>query len=217
MWTILWKDLTVELRTGAGLATVFVLGLLVLLLFQFALPAEPTPEAAAAALWIAFVFAGTLGAQRTFLVERENLCLWGLVTAPLDPAAIYIAKTLGTVAALAVLQLFMVPLTALFFNLTPTTHLFTFVLVCVLGNFGFAAVSTLFAAIAVGTTRREMVLPLLVLPLLVPVVIAAVKASSPLLAGRALGSAAVWLQILAGFDLVFAVAGLLLFEYVVRE
>ncbi len=86
VWQILRKDLRIEFRSKAGLVSIFVLGLLVLLIFQFAVPEKPTPESAAAALWISFVFAGTLGAQRTFLLERENLCLDGLKTAPIDPA-----------------------------------------------------------------------------------------------------------------------------------
>ena len=98
VWQIVRKDLRVELRSPAGLAAIFVLGLLVLLIFQFAVPEKPTPESAAAALWISFVFAGTLGAQRTFLLERDNLCIDGLKTAPIEPAVIFLAKMLGTLS-----------------------------------------------------------------------------------------------------------------------
>jgi len=216
MWPILLKDLRIEFRSKAGLLSIFVLGLLVLLIFQFALPERPTPESAAAALWLAFVLAGTLGAQRTFLVERENLCIEGLKTAPIDPASIFVAKMAGTLVTLTILQAVVVPLTALFFGVAPASP-FWFALVCVLGNVGFSAVVTLFAAISVGTRAREVILPLLVLPLLVPLLIAAVKASSLLLAGVAVGEASVWIQVLAAFDVVFTVAGWLLFEHVVRE
>src|ERR1041385_2881394 len=116
MWAILRKDVTIELRTKAGLSSLAVLSLLVLLVFQFALPAKPTAESAAAALWLSFLFAGTLGAQRTFLVERDNLAMHGLLTAPIEPGGVFLAKMLGTLGTLTVLQAFVVPLVGLFFG-----------------------------------------------------------------------------------------------------
>ena len=214
MWHILVKDLRIEFRSQTGLVSLFVLGLLVLLIFQFALPEKPTPESAAAGLWLSFVFAGTLGAQRTFLLERENLCIEGLKTAPIDPASIFLAKMIGTLVSLMILQAVVVPLTAVFFGVAPRAPL-SFALVCLLGNVGFAALATLFAAMSVGTRAREVILPLLLFPLLVPLVIAAVKASAVLLGGA--GESAVWIQVLISFDVVFTVAGWLLFEHVLRE
>ena len=216
MWPILVKDLRIEFRSKAGLLSIFVLGLLVLLIFQFALPERPTPESAAAALWLAFVLAGTLGAQRTFLIERENLCIEGLKTAPIDPSSIFIAKMAGTLVTLTILQVVVVPLTALFFAVAPAAPLW-FAVVCLLGNIGFSAIVTLFAAISVGTRAREVILPLLVFPLLVPLLIAAVKASALLLAGARVAEASIWIQVLVAFDVIFTVAGWLLFEHVLRE
>ena len=214
MWHILVKDLRIEFRSQTGLVSLFVLGLLVLLIFQFALPEKPTPESAAAGLWLSFVFAGTLGAQRTFLLERENLCIEGLKTAPIDPASIFLAKMIGTLVSLTILQAVVVPLTVVFFGVAPRAPL-SFALVCLLGNVGFAALATLFASMSVGTRAREVILPLLLFPLLVPLVIAAVKASAVLLGGA--GESAVWIQVLVCFDVVFTVAGWLLFEHVLRE
>jgi len=139
-----------------------------------------------------------------------------LKTAPIDPASIFVAKMGGTLVTLSILQAVVVPLTALFFAVAPRSPLW-FALVCLLGNVGFSAVVTLFAAISVGTRAREVILPLLVLPLLVPLLIAAVKASALLLAGAAIGEASVWIQVLGAFDVVFTVAGWLLFEHVLRE
>ena len=214
MWQILVKDLRIEFRSQTGLVSLFVLGLLVLLIFQFALPEKPTPESAAAGLWLSFVFAGTLGAQRTFLLERDNLCIEGLKTAPIDPASIFLAKMIGTLISLTILQAVVVPLTAVFFGVAPRAPL-AFALVCLLGNVGFAALATLLASMSVGTRAREVILPLLLFPLLVPLVIAAVKASAVLLGGA--GESAVWIQVLICFDVVFTVAGWLLFEHVLRE
>jgi heme exporter protein B len=216
MWLILQKDLRIEFRSKTGLVSLFVLGLLVLLILQFAMPEKPTPESAAAGLWISFVFAGTLGAQRTFLLERENLCIEGLKTAPLDPASIFIAKMLGTAVTLAVLQAVVVPLTIIFFGIAPRAPA-ALVGVCALGNLGYSALATLFASISVASRAREVVLPLLIFPVLVPLVIAAVKASAVFLGSGAPGDAAVWVRILVAFDVVFAVAGWLLFEYVLQE
>jgi heme exporter protein B len=214
VWQIVRKDLRIEFRSPAGLAAIFVLGLLVLLIFQFAVPDKPTPESAAAALWISFVFAGTLGAQRTFLLELDNSCLDGLKTAPIDPAAIFLGKMLGTLITLTILQAVVVPLTAVFFGIVPARPL-GLALVCLLGNLGFAALATLFASISVGTRAREIILPLLIFPVLVPLLIAAVKASSALLGGA--GEAGIWVRVLVSFDVVFTVAGWLLFEHVLRE
>jgi heme exporter protein B len=214
VWQIVRKDLRIEFRSKAGLVSIFVLGLLVLLIFQFAVPEKPTPESAAAALWIAFVFAGTLGAQRTFLLERDNLCLDGLKAAPIDPAAIFLAKMLGTLITLTILQAVVAPLTSVFFGVVPTAPL-GFALVCLLGNLGFASLATLFASISVGTRAREVILPLLIFPVLVPLLIAAVKASAVLLGGA--GEPGIWVRVLVAFDLVFTVAGWLLFEHVLRE
>jgi heme exporter protein B len=214
VWQILVKDLRIEFRSQTGLVSLFVLGLLVLLIFQFALPEKPTPESAAAGLWLSFVFAGTLGAQRTFLLERDNLCIEGLKTAPIDPASIFLAKMIGTLVSLTILQAVVVPLTAVFFGVAPRAPL-AFALVCLLGNVGFAALATLLASMSVGTHAREVILPLLLFPLLVPLIIAAVKASAVLLGGA--GESAVWIQVLICFDVVFTVAGWLLFEHVLRE
>jgi heme exporter protein B len=216
MWHVLVKDLRIEFRSKAGLLSLFVLGLLVLLIFQFAVPEKPTPESAAAALWISFIVAGTLGAQRTFLLERENQAIDGLKTAPIDPAAIFLAKMLGTAVSLAILQVVVVPLTAIFFAIVPRAPLQLFG-VCLLGNVGFSALATLFASISVGTRAREVILPLLVFPLLVPLLIAAVKASAGVLGPRDVVDVAVWVRVLVAFDVVFTAAGWLLFEQVLRE
>ena len=215
--TILAKDLRIEIRGREGILSVLVLGLLVLLLFQLAVDEGSTPGAAAAALWLELVLAGTVGVQRSFLLERENLCLHGLVTAPVDPSAIFLAKLAGTVVQLAALQLVSLPLVAVFFNVSVTARPGSLVLVCLLGNVGFAAVTTLFAAIAVRVRAREVMLPLLVLPLVAPLLIGSVQASARLIAGEPLASVASWVQVIAAFDVVFVVAGWLLFEQVIRE
>lgn len=215
--TILAKDLKIEVRGREGILSVLVLGLLVLLLFQLAVDEASTPGAAAAALWLELVLAGTVGVQRSFLLERENLCMHGLVTAPVDPSSIFAAKLAGTVVQLAALQLVSLPLVAIFFGVSIGARPASLALVCLLGNVGFAAVSTLFAAIAVRVRAREVMLPLLVLPLVAPLLIGSVQATERLIAGESLAAVATWVQVIAAFDVVFVVAGWLLFEQVIRE
>jgi heme exporter protein B len=162
------------------------------------------------------VFTGVLGVQRAFLLERENDCLAGLLTAPLDPAAIYLGKLAGNVVLLAVMQAIVVPLVGLFLHVDLLPVLPGLLVVCLLGNLGFAALATLFAAIAVRTRAREVMLPLLLLPLLVPLLIGAVVSTRAVLAGG-VGDAGGALAVLLAFDVVFAVAGWLLFTYIVRD
>ena len=215
---ILAKDLRIEWRTRESLASVFVLGVLLLVVFSVAHDPEPeaAPALAPAVLWVTFVFTGLLGIQRGFLLERENDCLAGLLAAPLDPAAIYAGKLAANVVLLGVTQAVIVPLVGLFLHVDLWPVLAGLTLVLLLGNLGFAALATLFAAIAVRTRAREVLLPLLLLPLLVPLLIGSVEATRAVLAGG-LAAARDGLTVLAAFDVVFTVAGWLLFAYVVRD
>lgn len=215
---ILGKDLRIEWRTRESVSSVFVLGVLLLVVFSVAhdAPPEGAPALAPAVLWATFVLTGLLGIQRGFLLERENDCLAGLLTAPLDPAAIYLGKTASNVALLAAMQAVIVPLVGLFLHVDLLPVLPALTAVLLLGNLGFAALATLFAAIAVRTRAREVLLPLLLLPLLVPLLIGAVSATRAVLEGG-LGGAREAIAVLAAFDVVFAVAGWLLFAYVVRD
>jgi heme exporter protein B len=192
----------------------------VLLLVVLAVAHDPEPAAAPAlapsVLWATFVFTGLLGIQRGFLVERENDCLAGLLTAPVDPAAIYAGKLAANVVLLAAMQALVVPLVGLFLHVDLWAALPGLLVVLGLGNLGFAALATLFAWVAVRTRAREVMLPVLLLPLLVPLLIAAVKATERVLAAG-LGAAGDALGVLVGFDVIFTVAGWLLFAYVVRE
>jgi heme exporter protein B len=215
---ILAKDLRIEWRTRESLSSVFVLGVLLLVVFSVAhdAPPEAAPALAPAVLWATFLFTGLLGVQRAFLLERQNDCLAGLLTAPLDPAAIYAGKLAGNVVLLGAMQAVVVPLVGLFLHVDLLPVLGGLLGVLLLGNLGFAALATLFAAVAVRTRAREVMLPLLLLPLLVPLLIGAVHATRAVLAGG-LAAAHDGLAVLVAFDVVFLVAGWLLFAYVVRD
>lgn len=215
---ILAKDLRIEWRTRESVSSVFVLGVLLLVVLTIAQDAPPdaAPALAPGVLWATFLFTGLLGVQRGFLVERENDCLAGLLTSPVDPTAIYAGKLAANVVLLAATQAVVVPLVGLFLHLDVLPVLPSLLLVLLLGNVGFAALATLFSAIAVRTRAREVMLPLLLLPLLVPLLIGAVDATRAVVDGG-LGAARDGVAVLAAFDVVFAVAGWLLFTYVVRD
>jgi heme exporter protein B len=215
---ILRKDVQIEWRTRESVTSMFVLGVLLLVVLSIAHDPDPAaaPALAPAVLWVTFVFTGMLAIQRSFLVERENDCLAGLLAAPIDPAAIYAGKLAANVVVLAVMQAVVVPLTGLFLHLDLAPVLPGLVLILVLGNVGFAALATLFAAVAVRTRAREVMLPLLLLPLLVPLLIGSVEATRAVFAGG-FAAARDGVAVVAAFDVVFLVAGWLLFAYVVRD
>jgi heme exporter protein B len=217
VWSILQKDLRLELRTKEALSGLVVLVVLILLTFTFALDPEGAAAAGPAVLWVTLIFAGLLSVQRAFLIERENGSWYGLLLCPVDRGAIFIAKMVGNIIVLAVAQTVLVVLLMLFFGLAPPPALAAFLLANVLGLIGFSALATLFAAISVRLRAREMLLPLLVLPLLVPVIICAVEASRILLTGGSTTSAGAWLRVLATFDVIITVTGWLIFEQLVVE
>ena len=215
---ILRKDVQIEWRTRESVTSMFVLGVLLLVVLSIAHDPDPAaaPALAPAVLWVTFVFTGMLAIQRSFLVERENDCLAGLLAAPIDPAAIYAGKLAANVVVLAVMQVVVVPLTGLFLHLDLVPVLPGLVLILILGNVGFAALATLFAAVAVRTRAREVMLPLLLLPLLVPLLIGSVEATRAVFEGG-FAAARDGVAVVAAFDVVFLVAGWLLFAYVVRD
>jgi heme exporter protein B len=219
MLALIRKELQIELRTKETLSSLLLLGLLTLLVLSFAF--DPTSElrveAAPGALWVAVIFAGVLGLNRSFLAERENDCLQGLLLCPRDRGTIYLAKAVGNLAFMAAAQVVIVPVFIFFFNLPLRPTLAGVLLSLPLGLLGFAAVGTLFAAISVRTRAREVMLPLLLVPLVVPVFIAGVKVTAAMLAGKSAGDVAQWINLMVFFDAVYLVVGWMVFEYAVEE
>jgi heme exporter protein B len=219
MLALLRKDLQIEFRTKDMLSSLLMLGLLILVVLSFAF--DPTSdlreEAAPGALWVAVIFAGVLGLNRSFLAERENDCLQGLLLCPVDRGTIYLAKTIANFIFIMLAQLVIVPIFIFFFNLPVTWNIAGVFLTLALGGLGFSALGTLFAAISVRTRAREVMLPLLLLPLVVPIFIAGVKVTARLLAGKPLAEVSQWLNLMLAFDVIFLVVAWLVFEYAVEE
>jgi heme exporter protein B len=217
MWALLWKDVLLELRTKERLSSLFVLAFLIILVFVFALSPEQAqrPEIGAAVLWVTLLFAGMLSLQRGFLLEQERGCLSGLLLTPIDASALFAAKFLGNVLFLALVECIITPITLVLLRPFWIASLFLLPVVELLGIIGFSALGTLFSAIAVRTRAREVLLPVMLFPLLIPLLIASVKMTGALLAGDPLPG--VWLRVLLAFDVIFVVTGWLIFGQVVRE
>jgi heme exporter protein B len=211
---VLWKDVLVERRAKATLNALLFFSLLLLFVFQFTLGADRERLVAAlpGLLWLSFVLTGLVGLGRAFLVERENDCWDGLLLAPGDKSAIYLGKVAGNVILMLIVETILLGLFAIFFNVDVGRALPALALILPLGTIGFAAVGTLFAAMTAHVRAREVLFPVLLLPVQVPVLLGAVKATEAALAGEPLGSVGQWLQLLAAADVVYVVAGLLTFD-----
>ena len=211
---ILWKDLRLEWRRREYLATVGLFTLLVLVIFTFALdlPAERGAAVAPGALWVAYLFGGTLGLGRGFAQEREWGTLEGLLLAPVDRGAIYLAKLRGNAIFMLAVELISLPVFVAFFDL-PVLRL-ELLPVLLLGTLGFAAAGTLFAAMAAQGRSRDVLLPVLLFPVAVPVVISCVRATASVIVGEGVGQ---WLSLLIAFAAVIAVVAYLTFDVVVED
>jgi heme exporter protein B len=200
------KDLRLELRSRDTILSMTLFVVATLVVFSFSLPAGTEPEASYGLLWVALLFTGILGLTRAFAAEREQRMLDGLILAPCDRSAIWLGKAVAVVVFLALAEVVALPAFALFFE--PVT--WEVVAAVVLADLGLAAVGTLLAAMAAASRARELLLPLLLLPLAIPIVVGGVGASISDDPGQFLG-------FLVLYDLIFAILCWASFEYVVTE
>lgn len=223
--TLLWKDSLIEWRTRERLAPTMFFVLLILLVFNFAfeLGGAAVTEIGPGVLWTAYIFASLFGLNQTFSIERENHCVDAVLLA-VSPSSLYLSKVVGNFLFLMVVEIISLPFFALFFNLAVGRQLLFLVPVLVLGSAGLASVGTLCAAMSQHSRLRELMLPLLLLPVVVPVIISCVEATAATLEQTRLGPLPylvdLWwshLQILAVYSIVFTTLSTMLFEYVVRE
>jgi heme exporter protein B len=217
VWAIVVKDVAAELHTKEMISAMLVFSVLALLIFSFALDlrGEVAEAAAPGVLWSTIAFAGTLGLSRSMAREQQSGGIDGLLLAPMDRSAIFFGKALGNLAFMTIVEIALLPLFSALFDaplLRPGV-----LVVLALGTLGYAAVGTLLAAIAVNTRAREVMLPILLLPLAAPVLIAAVQSTGGLAAGASLSEVGGWVRILVVYDLVIVAVSLLTFGYVVEE
>jgi heme exporter protein CcmB len=219
-WLILRKDLTVEVRSGEIAYTTLFFAFTCVLVFAFALVREgrPPEDGAAGILWIAIVFAGNLALGRAFERERQAETLRALLLAPAPRPAVYLGKLFGIVVLLAGTEVILVPMISLLFQARLLAHPFWLTAILAAGTIGFAAVGTLFAAMLVRARSRDVLLPVLLYPITVPVIIAGVRGTAALLQPEfESGIVRFWFALLVAFDAVFVTLSLWTFESVMTD
>jgi heme exporter protein B len=211
------KDVLSELRSREALSAMLLFSLMVAVTFNLAfdLRVDNVLHIAPGLLWVAFVFAGVLGLNRSFTAEQECDCIEGLMLTPVDRSAIYVAKCISNTLFMLTAEALFLPVFAILFRVpvwSPALWLIVF-----LGTVGFASAGTLFAAVAMNSLAREILLPLLLLPIAVPVLTAATRSTAEILDGRSLAAYAPWLRLLLAFDIISVLVAVLSFEYIVEE
>jgi heme exporter protein CcmB len=217
---VLWKDLTVEFRSREILYTTLFFAISCVLVFAFSFVKEgrALEDAAAGILWIAIAFAGTLALGRTFERERQSETLRALMLAPVDRPAIYAGKLSGMLVIMIAVEIVLVPVIGLLFQAPVTTHVLPLGTLIVSGTIGYAAVGTLFAAMLVRARSRDVLLPVLLYPVTVPVIIGGVRGTAALFQAPAdLPTAWMWVGLLGAFDAVFVTLALWVFEPVMTD
>jgi heme exporter protein B len=218
-YLVLWKDLLLELRRRDSLLTMFFFGTLLLFVFHFSFDLAPdkVAEMAPALLWLAFLFTGTLGLAQLFQAERENHCLDALLLSPLDRGALFLAKTSFNLILMLLVELIVMPLFWILFNLSAWNLLPQLFLVTLLGTIGFCVLGTIMSALTLRARARELLLPLVLFPLMIPVILATIRCMESVLKNGEFGDAASWLKLLLGFDVIFMTVGVLIFDWVIES
>ena len=204
--TIAVKDLRAELRTKEALNASISFALVILLLFSFAFDptAEQTREISGGLLWIVFAFAGALILNRSFSREQANDCLDMLVASPVSGAALFLGKAIANAVLILAVEFVSMPVFGVFYNITWTRLPGWLALVFVLATWGLTVIGTMFSALTVNLRLRELMLPVLVYPMMIPGLMAAMQLTTLLIAGEPVaGENMVWLRLLIGFDIIF--------------
>lgn len=211
------KDLRAELRTKEAINASFSFSIVILLLFSFAFDptAEYTREISGGLLWIVFAFAGTLILNRSFTRELPNDSLDALIAAPLPASALFLGKALANLLLVLAVEMISLPVFGIFYNVRWTQQLWPLLLVMVLATWGLTVIGTMFSALTVNLRLRELMLPMLIYPIMIPGLLGAMELTTRLLAGQALaGDMLTWLKLIVGFDVIFTALSLALVETV---
>jgi heme exporter protein B len=214
---VVWKDLRAEFRSRELFSAMLVFSLLIILIFNFALELDikTRQSVTAGVLWATFAFAGTLGLNRSMAIEKDRGCLDGLLLAPVDRSAIYFGKVISNLAFMLIVEVIVLPVYSVLYSV----NLFQpgLLLVILLGSIGYVSVGTLLSAMSVQTRTRDILLPILLFPVVVPVLLAAVKASGGFLTGADFSEILVPLNLLIAYDIIFIAVAFMVFDNVVEE
>ena len=216
---IVWKDFVTELKTRELLSAMFIFALLVILIFIFSinLSIVKASEVGPGILWVAFLFAGTIGLNRSFMLEKENGCLMGLMLVPADRTTIYFGKLISNLIFLSIMELFILPLFMIFFNIDLLSHLGPLLVVVFLGTLGFCALGTLLSSLSANLKTREIMLPILLYPLLIPIIIGAVRMTGQILDGADLADMMKWVGLTASFDIIYIGVSIMTIDHILEE
>ena len=214
---VVWKDLQAEFRSRELFSAMLVFSLLIILIFNFALELDvkTRQSVTAGVLWSTFAFAGTLGLNRSMAIEKDRGCMDGLLLAPVDRSAIYFGKVISNLVFMLIVEVIVLPV----YSVLYTVNLFQpgLLLVILLGSIGYVGVGTLLSAMSVQTRTRDILLPILLFPVVIPVLLAAVKASSGFLTGSELADILLPINLLIAYDIIFIAVAFMVFDSVVEE
>jgi heme exporter protein B len=216
---IVWKDLTAERRTKANFNAVVFLAGLILLLFGFALGPDHDAlrNVAGGVLWLTVLFSGVLSFNRSYEQELENGALEMLLLYPGDRKSIFVGKLLANLAFVMLVEVVMVPAAALLYDIPVWPVIGPLMAVLFLGTFGFVTLGTFYAAMASRLRAREVLLPLLLFPMLIPLLVGAVQATTAILSGDIMNEAGTWIRLLIVYDIIFFIGAFYAFEYVIED
>jgi len=214
---IVWKDIAAEFRSRELIGAMLVFAAIVIIIFNFALELDiRTREAVTSGvLWVTFAFAGTLGLNRSMAIEKDRGCLDGLLLTPVDRSAIFFGKAIGNLFFMLIVEAIILPMYSVLYNV----NLFQpgLILVILLGSIGYTAVGTLLASMAVQARTRDVLLPILLFPVMIPLLLAAVKASNGFLQGFEMAEIMPWINVMIVYDVIFIAVAFMVFDFVVEE
>ena len=214
---VVWKDLQAEFRSRELFSAMLVFSLLIILIFNFALELDikTRQSVTSGVLWATFAFAGTLGLNRSMAIEKDRGCMDGLLLAPVDRSAIYFGKVISNLVFMLIVEIIVLPVYSVLYGI----NLFQpgLLLVILLGSIGYTAVGTLLAAMSVQTRTRDILLPILLFPVVIPVILSAVKASGGYLEGLEFSEILSPLSLLIAYDIIFTAVAFMVFDNVVEE
>ncbi len=217
--SIVRKDFISEFRSRDMFISMFTFSLIIIFVFNLVLDLTSNIKniVSPAVLWITFLFSGSIGLSRSYSLEKESEAIKGLLLAPVDRSLIYMGKFFSNLIFLLIIEIITIPIFIILFNYDFSIKIIEIMLVIFLGTIGFSTVGTLFSAISLNTRLREVLLPILYFPIIIPVLLNAVRITTSLLSGESLSSNSSSLQVLIAFDIIFFSAGILLYEYVIEE
>ncbi len=216
---IIWKDFITELKTRELFSSMFIFALLVVIIFIFSINLSliKASEVGPGVLWVAFLFAGTIGLNRSFMLEKENGCLQGLLLAPMDKTALYFGKLVSNFVFLLIMELFILPLFMVFFNIDLLSNLTPLFCVIFLGTLGFCAVGTLLSSLSANLKTRDIMLPILLYPLIIPIIIGSVRMTGEVLKGEQLSDMMNWVTLTLCFDVIYIAVSIMVIDFILEE